>query len=70
MLNQGRKAMAYMADDFAYIAERLKEIRAAKLPDANALRAREEFPRLQRDATVADRARYMPTTSQGLVLRS
>ena len=62
--------MAYVADDFAYIARRLKELRAsAKQPDATGLREREEFPRPQRDGTVADRTRYTPTTSRGGVLR-
>ena len=62
--------MAYVADDFAYIAKRLKEIRgSAKQPDATGLREREEFPRPQRDGAVADRTRYTPTTSRGGVLR-
>ena len=58
--------MAYVADDFAYVAKRLKEIRAsAKQHDATGLREREEFPRRQRDGTVADRTRYTRATSRG-----
>lgn len=62
--------MAYVADDFAYIARRLKEIRASAKPsDATRLREREEFVRLQRERTIADGARYTPATNQGVVLR-
>jgi len=62
--------MAYAADDFAYIARRLKEIRAsAKRLDDARLGDHEELPRPQRSGTLAD-AMHTPTTSRGGVLRT
>ena len=62
--------MAYVADDFAYISKRLKEIRAStkRLDDAW-LSDPEESPRLQRGGTMADAMRHTPMTSRGGVLR-
>ena len=61
--------MAYAADDFAYIAKRLKEIRASakRLEDAR-MRDPEELPRLQRSGTIVDAMRHAPATSRGGVL--
>jgi hypothetical protein len=62
--------MAYAADDFAYIAKRLKEIRAnAKRAEDAWLRDDEELPRLQRSGTIADAMRHAPATSRGGALR-
>ncbi len=62
--------MAYAADDFAYIAKRLKEIGgSAKRLDDAWLRDHEELPRLPRSGTVADAMRHTPATSRGGVLR-
>jgi hypothetical protein len=62
--------MAYAADDFAYIAKRLKEIRAsAKRAEDAWLRDHEELPRLQRSGSIVDAMRHTPATSRGGALR-